>query len=175
MFHNEYVYIYIKCYPCVYMAANFQRHFSYLDVCLKITTHTLFFFLIVSLQTLMLVSSTTRPLLGCLWDFSSATSGLIFATTSMVIHEIIPIILMSTTNLGSLFILYTHGNAHRTANKGQDAPVIRRVPAERRAAKVTYLFIMYLSINGYYILCVSQEIQQDNYINKRKILYVHWS
>ncbi|XP_053349185.1 olfactory receptor class A-like protein 4 [Clarias gariepinus] len=98
-------------------------------------------------ETLMLVSSTTRPLLGCLWDFSSATSGLIFATTSMVIHEIIPIILMSTTNLGSLFILYTHGNAHRTANKGQDAPVIRRVPAERRAAKVILALIVLFIIS----------------------------
>lgn len=90
----------------------------------------------------MLVSSTTRPLLGCLWDFPSTYSGLVFATTSMVIHEVIPIVFMSTANLGSLLILYAHGNAHKTANKDQDAPVLRRVPAERRAAKVTSLFLI---------------------------------
>uniref|UniRef100_A0A8B9GWI5 Taste receptor type 2 n=1 Tax=Astyanax mexicanus TaxID=7994 RepID=A0A8B9GWI5_ASTMX len=62
-------------------------------------------------ETLMLVSSTTRPLLGCLWDFPSVYSGLAFATTSMVIHEIIPIVLMSVTNLGSLLTLYAHERA----------------------------------------------------------------
>ena len=56
----------------------------------------------------MLVSSTTRPLLGCVWNFPSSYSGLAYATTSMVIHESLPIILMSITNLGSLLTLYTH-------------------------------------------------------------------
>lgn len=81
----------------------------------------------------MLVSSTTRPLLGCVWNFPSTYSGLAYATTSMVIHETIPIVLMAFTNLGSLYTLYTHG---RTKTAVQDAPVIKRVPAERRAAKV---------------------------------------
>ena len=84
----------------------------------------------------MLVSSTTRPLLGCLWDFPSTYSGLAFATASMVIHEIIPILLMSVTNLGSLLTLYAHGSKRYPAHKNQDAPVMHRVPAERRAAKV---------------------------------------
>ncbi|XP_039538463.1 olfactory receptor class A-like protein 4 isoform X2 [Pimephales promelas] len=88
-----------------------------------------------STETLMLVSSTTRPLLGCIWDFPSAYSGLVFATSSMVIHESIPIFLMSVTNLGSLFTLYTHGHRRRAANKSQDAPVISGIPAEQRAAK----------------------------------------
>lgn len=84
-------------------------------------------------QTLMLVSSTTRPLLGCVWNFPTSYSGLAYATTSMVIHETIPIILMALTNLASLYMLYTHG---RMRSSVQDAPVIKRVPAERRAAKV---------------------------------------
>lgn len=84
-------------------------------------------------QTLMLVSSTTRPLLGCVWNFPSSYSGLAYATTSMVIHETIPIILMALTNLASLYMLYTHS---RMRSSAQDAPVIKRVPAERRAAKV---------------------------------------
>lgn len=81
----------------------------------------------------MLVSSTTRPLLGCVWNFPSSYSGLAYATTSMVIHETIPIILMAITNLGSLYTLYAHGRVRALV---KDAPVVKRVPAERRAAKV---------------------------------------
>ncbi|GAA6087566.1 olfactory receptor class A-like protein 4, partial [Tachysurus ichikawai] len=98
-------------------------------------------------ETLMLVSSTTRPLLGCLWDFTSTYSGLAFATTSMVIHEVLPVILMSSTNLGSLLILYAHGNAHNIASKDQDAPILRRMPAERRAAKVILALIILFIIS----------------------------
>ncbi|XP_042360631.1 olfactory receptor class A-like protein 4 [Plectropomus leopardus] len=92
-----------------------------------------------STETLMLVSSTTRPLLGCVWNFPSIYSGLAYATTSMVIHETIPIILMAFTNLCSLYTLYTHS---RMRSSVQDAPVIKRVPAERRAAKVILALIM---------------------------------
>ncbi|XP_070705966.1 olfactory receptor class A-like protein 4 [Pempheris klunzingeri] len=92
-----------------------------------------------STETLMLVSSTTRPLLGCVWNFPTSYSGLAYATTSMVIHETVPIILMAFTNLGSLYTLYTHG---RMRSSEQDAPVIKRVPAERRAAKVILALIM---------------------------------
>lgn len=84
-------------------------------------------------QTMILVSSTTRPLMGCLWNFPSSYSGLAYATTSMVIHETIPIILMIMTNLTSLYTLYTHG---RVRSSDPDAPILTRVPAERRAAKV---------------------------------------
>ncbi|KAJ0023188.1 hypothetical protein NQD34_003087 [Periophthalmus magnuspinnatus] len=92
-----------------------------------------------STETLMLVSGTTRPLLGCVWNFPSRSSGLAYATTSMVIHETIPIILMALTNLASLYTLYTHG---RMRSSAQDAPMIKRVPAERRAAKVILALIM---------------------------------
>ncbi|XP_070759179.1 olfactory receptor class A-like protein 4 [Enoplosus armatus] len=91
-----------------------------------------------STETLMLVSSTTRPLLGCVWNFPFGYSGLAYATTSMVIHETIPIILMAFTNMGSLYTLYTHG---RMRSSVQNA-VIKRVPAERRAAKVILALIM---------------------------------
>lgn len=84
----------------------------------------------------MLVSSTTRPLLGCVWNFPNTYSGLAYATTSMVIHESLPIILMSITNLGSLLTLYAHRRSLVHSQKNPEAPAIRRVPAERRAAKV---------------------------------------
>nr|XP_015815584.2 olfactory receptor class A-like protein 4 [Nothobranchius furzeri] len=95
-------------------------------------------------ETLMLVSSTTRPLLGCVWDFPTVHTGLAFATTSMVIHEIFPIILMVVTNTTSLHTLYTHSRLQRS---GQDAPVMKRVPAERRAAKVILALVIVFIIS----------------------------
>ncbi|MEQ2299096.1 hypothetical protein AMECASPLE_011998 [Ameca splendens] len=95
-------------------------------------------------ETLMLVSSTTRPLLGCVWNFPSNYSGLAFATTSMVIHEIFPIILMVVTNITSLYTLFNHG---RSRSSAQDTPVIKRVPAERRAAKVILALVMLFTIS----------------------------
>ncbi|XP_027859262.1 olfactory receptor class A-like protein 4 [Xiphophorus couchianus] len=90
-------------------------------------------------ETLMLVSSTTRPLLGCVWNFPSNYSGLAYATTSMMVHEIFPIILMAVTNMMSLYILNTYG---RSRSSVQDAPVLKRVPAEKRAAKVILALVM---------------------------------
>ncbi|KAM9813488.1 olfactory receptor class A-like protein 4 [Neosynchiropus ocellatus] len=92
-----------------------------------------------STETLMLVSSTTRPLLGCVWNFPTEYSGLAYATTSMVIHEAFPIILMALTNMSSLYTLYSHS---RKSSSTKDALVIKRVPAERRAAKVILALIM---------------------------------
>ncbi|KAI3370098.1 hypothetical protein L3Q82_024887 [Scortum barcoo] len=97
-----------------------------------------------STTTMMLVSTTTRPLLGCVWNFPSSFSGLAYATTSMVIHETTPIILMAFTNLSSLYTLYTHG---RKRSSVKDAPIIKRVPAERRAAKVILALIILFIIS----------------------------
>nr|BAM35766.1 vomeronasal type 1 receptor 3 [Haplochromis burtoni]BAM35769.1 vomeronasal type 1 receptor 3 [Tropheus duboisi]BAM35771.1 vomeronasal type 1 receptor 3 [Petrochromis fasciolatus]BAM35773.1 vomeronasal type 1 receptor 3 [Petrochromis macrognathus] len=104
-------------------------------------------------ETLMLVSSTTRPLLGCVWNFPS-TIGLAYATTSLVIHEMIPIILMAITNLTSLYTLYTHGR-----NPQKDAPVLKRVPAEKRAAKVILTLILL------FILSWGTSVISVNYFN----------
>uniref|UniRef100_A0A673ZDT2 Olfactory receptor class A-like protein 4 n=1 Tax=Salmo trutta TaxID=8032 RepID=A0A673ZDT2_SALTR len=109
-----------------------------------------------STETLMLVSSTTRPLLGCVWNFPSSYNGLAYATTSMVIHEILPIILMAITNLGSLYTLYTHGRTRNPAHMTQDAPVIKRIPAERRAAKVILaLIVLFIGSWGTSIISIN--------------------
>ncbi|CAL8338634.1 unnamed protein product [Merluccius merluccius] len=92
-----------------------------------------------STETLMLVSSTTRPLLGCIWNFPVGRSGLLYATTSMVIHETLPILLMAFTNIGSLYTLYSHS---RVRSLVKDTHVTKKVPAERRAAKVILALIM---------------------------------
>ncbi|XP_062329255.1 olfactory receptor class A-like protein 4 [Osmerus eperlanus] len=112
-----------------------------------------------STETLMLISSTTRPLLGCVWNFHSSFSGLAYVTTSMVIHEIIPIILMAITNLGSLYTLYSHG---RASTSTLNAPTKKRVPAEKRAAKVIVaLTVLFISSWGTSIISV-------NYYNYRR-------
>uniref|UniRef100_A0A3B3HSC6 Olfactory receptor class A related 3, tandem duplicate 1 n=1 Tax=Oryzias latipes TaxID=8090 RepID=A0A3B3HSC6_ORYLA len=97
-----------------------------------------------STETLMLISSTTRPLLGCVWNFPSSYSGLAYATTSMVIHETLPIVLMTVTNLSSLYTLHTYG---RTRKSVQDAPVVKRVPAEKRAAKVILILVLLFTVS----------------------------
>ncbi|KAA0711717.1 hypothetical protein E1301_Tti023499 [Triplophysa tibetana] len=112
-----------------------------------------------STESLMLVSSTTRPLLGCVWDFPSTYSGLVFATSSMVIHESIPIFLMSITNVGSLLTLYSHGLTRSAAHKTQDTPITIRIPAERRAAKVI------LALNILFIASWGTSIVSVNYFN----------
>uniref|UniRef100_A0A3B3IA75 Olfactory receptor class A related 3, tandem duplicate 1 n=1 Tax=Oryzias latipes TaxID=8090 RepID=A0A3B3IA75_ORYLA len=94
-----------------------------------------------STETLMLISTTTRPLLGCVWNFPSSHSGLAYATTSMVIHEALPILLMTATNLSSLYMLHTYSRT-RTRTSIQHAPVIRGVPAERRAARVILILVL---------------------------------
>ncbi|XP_063072643.1 olfactory receptor class A-like protein 4 [Engraulis encrasicolus] len=109
-----------------------------------------------STETLMLVSSTTRPLLGCVWNFPGSYSGLAYATTSMVIHEGLPILLMSITNMGSLLTLYAHRRSLLHSQNNPEVPVIRRVPAERRAAKVILALIMlFISSWGTSIISVN--------------------
>lgn len=37
---------------------------------------------------LMVISCTTRPLLGCMWEFPSKEQGVVFATTSLALNEV---------------------------------------------------------------------------------------
>ncbi|KPP58438.1 hypothetical protein Z043_123737 [Scleropages formosus] len=92
-------------------------------------------------ETLMLVTTTTRPLLGCVWNFSTPYIGLVFATTFLVFHEMLPIVLMIVTNLSSLYTLYGHGRTHSGTKPEEDTLILRRIPAERRAAKVILALI----------------------------------
>uniref|UniRef100_UPI00358F965D uncharacterized protein n=1 Tax=Myxine glutinosa TaxID=7769 RepID=UPI00358F965D len=56
-------------------------------------------------EEMMLVGSTTRPLLGCVWHFPYPLGTLAYAMTTMVAHEIFPIVLMMGTNSRSLYLL----------------------------------------------------------------------
>ncbi|XP_019911432.2 olfactory receptor class A-like protein 4 isoform X2 [Esox lucius] len=108
-----------------------------------------------STETLLLISSTTRPLLGCVWNFPSSRAALAFATTSMVVHEILPIVLMAVTNLGSLYTLHVRSRTRSAEHK---------VPAERRAAKVI------VALTSLFIWSWVTIIISINYINHRKVL-----
>ncbi|KAM6927233.1 olfactory receptor class A-like protein 4 [Xenentodon cancila] len=110
-------------------------------------------------ETLMLISSTTRPLLGCVWNFPSSSSGLAYATTSIVIHETFPIVLMTIANVTSLYTIYTHGKLRRSV---EGAVVIKRVSAERRAAKVILGLVLL------FILSWGTSIISVNYFNYNK-------
>ncbi|XP_029433924.1 olfactory receptor class A-like protein 4 [Rhinatrema bivittatum] len=103
--------------------------------------------------TVMLVSSTTRPLLGCVWSFPSQHSALLYVTTSLIIHEVIPVILMIGTNSCTLYILSKHIRV-----TGAES-MLGRVAAERRAAKVI-LFLVLL-----FIACWGTNVLAVNYYN----------
>ncbi|XP_048878964.1 olfactory receptor class A-like protein 4 [Brienomyrus brachyistius] len=100
-----------------------------------------------STETLMLISTTTRPLLGCMWNFPDPYRGLIYSTASLLIHELLPIILMSVTNVSSLYKLYGHGRRRFGGNAVEDALEVRRIPAERRAAKVIMALIILFTLS----------------------------
>ncbi|XP_020384708.2 olfactory receptor class A-like protein 4 [Rhincodon typus] len=59
-------------------------------------------------NNLMVISSTIRPLFGCVWTFPNEISGLAYAMVSVVIHEVIPIGLMIFANTATLLFLYKH-------------------------------------------------------------------
>lgn len=41
-----------------------------------------------STSELMVISCTTRPLLGCMWDFPTKEQGAAFASTSLILNEV---------------------------------------------------------------------------------------
>ncbi|XP_072282854.1 olfactory receptor class A-like protein 4 [Pyxicephalus adspersus] len=100
--------------------------------------------------SVQLISSSTRPVLGCVWDFPSPNANLFFVTTSLVIHEIIPVILMVATNLSTLYTLQQHSRAI-AAQK-----TINRVASEKKAALViTTLVLLFVVCWGTNVLAVN--------------------
>ncbi|XP_028664062.1 olfactory receptor class A-like protein 4 [Erpetoichthys calabaricus] len=105
-----------------------------------------------STEGIMIISSTTRPLLGCVWNFPSQYSGLVYATSSLVLHEAIPILLMLGTNLATLNTLRNHGKSVGTGTECLRG----RVPAERKAAKlILSLIILFVVSWGASVLSVN--------------------
>ncbi|XP_027688178.2 olfactory receptor class A-like protein 4 [Chelonia mydas] len=89
-----------------------------------------------STLSLMLVSSTTRPLLGCTWAFPSQQSGLAYATASLVIHKTVPVVLMPGASVYTLHRLKGHVRAMEAENG------VARFVSEQRAAKVILALVV---------------------------------
>ncbi|XP_043079608.1 olfactory receptor class A-like protein 4 [Puntigrus tetrazona] len=84
---------------------------------------------------LMVISCTTRPLLGCVWEFPTEQQGYAFASTSLALNEVMPLVLMVATNLATLHSLAKHIRAV-TAGGGGAAELDRHVSSERKAGHV---------------------------------------
>ncbi|KAM3923076.1 olfactory receptor class A-like protein 4 [Leptodactylus fuscus] len=103
--------------------------------------------------TVQLVSTSTRPVYGCVWHFPTPRADLLFATITLVVHEVIPVILMVGTNLSSLYTLQQHSKtiaAQKTIN---------RVAVERKAALVIFTLVVF------FVLCWGSNIVASNYYN----------
>ncbi|KAM8927636.1 olfactory receptor class A-like protein 4 [Pelodytes ibericus] len=89
--------------------------------------------------SVQLVGTTTRPTLGCIWDFPSSAANLVYVTACLIIHELIPVVLMVSTNVSTLHALNRHSKTI-TAQK-----TLNRVASERKAALViTVLVILFV-------------------------------
>ncbi|XP_032903706.1 olfactory receptor class A-like protein 4 [Amblyraja radiata] len=104
-----------------------------------------------STNNLMLISSTIRPLLGCVWTFPDDTSGLIYTMISVVIHEAIPISLMILANAATLLFLYKH------YRKTQDVVFNNNlISTEWKAAKtILYLILLFIFCWGTHVLSIN--------------------
>ncbi|XP_026162101.1 olfactory receptor class A-like protein 4 [Mastacembelus armatus] len=94
---------------------------------------------------MMVISCTTRPLLGCVWEFPSKEQGSAFASTSLALNELLPLVLMVCTNLSTLHALTKHIRA--VTSGGESGGVLeRQVSTERKAAHVimalVFLFVV---------------------------------
>ncbi|XP_067826152.1 olfactory receptor class A-like protein 4 [Heptranchias perlo] len=109
-----------------------------------------------STNNLMVISSTIRPLLGCVWTFPNEISSLTYTMISVIIHEAIPISIMIFTNTGTLLFLYKHYRKTRDA-----CFTSNRISTEWKAAK-TILYLILL-----FIFCWGTHVFSVNYYNFR--------
>ncbi|TRY55719.1 hypothetical protein DNTS_010288, partial [Danionella cerebrum] len=84
---------------------------------------------------LMVISCTTRPLLGCIWEFPSERQGYAFASSSLALNEVLPLVLMVGANLATLQALAKHIRTV-TAGAGGSVDLDRHVSSERKAGHV---------------------------------------
>ncbi|KAF4097173.1 olfactory receptor class A-like protein 4 [Onychostoma macrolepis] len=85
---------------------------------------------------LMVISCTTRPLLGCVWEFPTDQQGYAFASTSLALNEVMPLILMVGTNIATLHSLAKHIRAVTAVTAGGAAELDRHASSERKAGHV---------------------------------------
>lgn len=110
---------------------------------------------------LMVISCTTRPLLGCIWEFPSIEQGSAFASASLALNEVLPLVLMVCTNLATLHALAKH---IRTITSGGDSgaghgELDKHVSTERKAAHVI------MSLVSLFVVCWALQVAAVTYYN----------
>ncbi|XP_059185849.1 olfactory receptor class A-like protein 4 [Centropristis striata] len=110
---------------------------------------------------LMVISCTTRPLLGCIWEFPSIQQGSAFASSSLALNEVLPLVLMVCTNLATLHALAKHIRAVTSGgDAGQSSGELdKHVATERKAANVI------MSLVSLFVVCWALQVAAVTYYN----------
>nr|XP_046239706.1 olfactory receptor class A-like protein 4 [Scatophagus argus] len=110
---------------------------------------------------LMVISCTTRPLLGCIWEFPSEKQGSAFASTSLALNEVLPLVLMVFTNLATLHALAKHIRAVTSGGEsgGAHGELDKHVSTERKAAHVI------MSLVSLFVVCWALQVAAVTYYN----------
>lgn len=110
---------------------------------------------------LMVISCTTRPLLGCIWEFPSNEQGSAFASSSLALNEVLPLVLMIFTNLATLHALAKHIRAVTSGGEfgGTHSELDKHVSTERKAAHVI------MSLVSLFVVCWALQVAAVTYYN----------
>ncbi|CAN9511737.1 unnamed protein product [Ophioblennius macclurei] len=110
---------------------------------------------------LMVISCTTRPLLGCIWEFPSNEQGSAFASSSLALNEVLPLVLMVFTNLATLHALAKHIRAVTSGGEagGASGELDKHVSTERKAAHVI------MSLVSLFVVCWALQVAAVTYYN----------
>lgn len=109
---------------------------------------------------LMVISCTTRPLLGCIWEFPSAEQGSAFASTSLALNEVAPLVLMMGTNMTTLFTLARHiRSVTASEQQQQQSELARHVASERKAGHVI------MALVSLFVVCWALQVAAVTYYN----------
>ncbi|XP_069009343.1 olfactory receptor class A-like protein 4 [Embiotoca jacksoni] len=113
---------------------------------------------------LMVISCTTRPLLGCIWEFPSTQQGSAFASTSLALNEVLPLVLMVGTNLATLHALAKHIRAVTSGveSGGGGGELDKHVSTERKAAHVI------MSLVSLFVVCWALQVAAVTYYNHNR-------
>ncbi|MGH0179378.1 UNVERIFIED_CONTAM: hypothetical protein FKN15_013078 [Acipenser sinensis] len=102
----------------------------------------------------MVISCTTRPLLGCIWEFPSPRVAVVFATSSLAVHEVVPTVLMVAMNLATLCMLKRHIRSVAGAELTGC-----HVDRERKASKVIVVLVTL------FVVCWGTQMLSVSYYN----------
>nr|ALH06188.1 vomeronasal type-1 receptor 4 [Coilia nasus] len=109
---------------------------------------------------LMVISCTTRPLLGCVWEFPTEEQGSAFASASLALNEVVPLVLMMGTNLATLHTLARHIRSVTAAQQPQQqAELGRHVASERKAGHVI------MALVSLFVVCWALQVAAVTYYN----------